>query len=194
VRPIGSSHMIPVDVRVVASTNRDLKQMVLRGLFRDDLFYRLNVIGLQLPALCERENDVLLLADRFLGALSKKHGRDFQGFTATARRVLLSASWPGNVRQLQNAIERAVILGDGPLIDVVHLPADLVSSTEESETGDRTPMISFRSMEDPEARELLALLARHNGSRTKAAAALGIARTTLWRRMKKMGLGQGVKG
>ncbi len=190
VRPVGSATPVPVDVRVIAATNRDLKERVLKGLFRDDLFYRLNVISLRLPSLRERENDVLLLADHFLTAFSKKHGRDVQGFTAGARRALLSARWPGNVRQLQNAIERAVILGDGPVVDVVHLPGDLISSAvDDSPVGYLSEAaFGIRSAEEPEAREILAVLARCGGSRTRAAAALGVARSTLWRRMKRLDL------
>lgn len=191
VRPVGSSQVVPVDVRVIAATNRDLRNMVLRGRFRDDLFYRLNVISVHLPPLRERESDVVLLADHFLRVFTEKHGRSVQGFSPEARRVLLSAPLPGNVRQLQNAIERAVILGDGPQIDAEHLLGDLSTAQEEQATAG-TPAVgraAGRTLDDPEARGILALLARNGGSRTRTAAALGVARSTLWRRMKRLGLG-----
>jgi DNA-binding NtrC family response regulator/predicted hydrocarbon binding protein len=190
VRPVGSSVSVPVDVRVIAATNRDLQQLVLRGRFRDDLFYRLNVIAVRMPALRERENDVLLLADHFVRAFASRHSREVRGLTPEARRILMASSWPGNVRQLQNAIERAVVLGDSPYISVDHLPGDVTSPRISGiEPGDLMEVIAVgRSSENPEAREILALLARHGGSRTRAARALGVARSTLWRRMKRLGL------
>jgi len=190
VRPVGSSQPVKVDVRILAASNRDLEQLVLRGQFREDLFYRLNVIAIRLPSLRERENDVLLLADHFLRVFAERHHQDVVGFTPEARRTLLSASWPGNVRQLQNVVERAVILGDQPYIDVVHLPDGLTSSGLGRVGEEDMPEVraAGRSIEDPEAREILAVLARSGGSRTRAARTLDISRSTLWRRMKRLGL------
>ena len=118
---VGSSETISVDVRIVCATNKDLERMVKEGTFRDDLFYRLNVVPLRIPPLRERRDDITPLADYFLQKFSSETKKNFKGFSEDAREVLMNYYWPGNVRELENSIERACVLGTPPLINVQNL-------------------------------------------------------------------------
>jgi DNA-binding NtrC family response regulator len=131
IRRLGSNRMAPVDIRVIAATHRPVDQMALDGRFREDLYYRLNVIGVSLPRLCERGDDLPVLARYFVRHYARANGRNIEGFDPAAFRLMERYTWPGNVRELQNAIERAVVLAEGPLITVGDLP-DSVRSVERS--------------------------------------------------------------
>ncbi|MGY8671211.1 MAG: sigma-54 interaction domain-containing protein [Verrucomicrobiia bacterium] len=183
---VGGNRTIKVDVRVIATTNRRLEESVERKEFRQDLFFRLNVVPIHVPSLRERIGDVPFLADQFLKRFARKHGVRIQGFSPGATNALKTHNWPGNVRELQNVIERAVILGgDGDLIDAVHLglappPENSSSSTVPAASG--APASSgdvSLPLSEIEKQHILAVLASCNDNRTKAAEFLGISIRTL---------------
>ncbi|HWM91220.1 MAG TPA: sigma 54-interacting transcriptional regulator [Thermoanaerobaculia bacterium] len=169
---LGGTRTIRVDVRVIAATNRDLEAAMKSGAFREDLFYRLNVITLNLPPLRERREDVPLLASHFAAALSRKLGRPVAGFAPETRACLLRYSWPGNVRELANAVERAMVLGSEDLIR----PEDLPETVTESVTsGAPVPVSSFHEAVNEQKRRLvLAAVEQSGGNITRAAELLGL--------------------
>lgn len=138
VRPVGAAQAVPVDVRIISATHRDLKAEVTSGGFREDLYYRLNVVALMIPALSERREDIPLLANHFLGLLATKYSKNINGFSPEAMEMLVSASWPGNVRQLMNVVEQGVVLCTAPLIspvliyDAMHKEEEQLVSFEEA--------------------------------------------------------------
>jgi transcriptional regulator with PAS, ATPase and Fis domain len=183
IRRIGENKNRPVDVRVLAATNRNLSEEVKAGRFRQDLYYRLRVIELTIPPLRERPEDILPLARVFLAATAKRTKTDITAFTPAAAEQLQRHSWPGNVRELENAIERAVVMATGPRIDVDDLPAELVQSAATGWVpGDE------RSLADVEKSYILAVLKAHDGNRTKAAAQLKIGLATLYRKLAEYGV------
>ncbi len=206
--PVGSDETIEVDVRVIVASNQPLEQLVDEGRFRQDLFYRVNVLPIELPPLRERPSDIAALAEHFLRIKGAELGRTILGFTADATAALLRYRWPGNVRELENAIERATILCDAARLDAGHLPervrdADTrhaVVAADATPAPAPIPMSAASSaaaanartladaMRDPERSALLAALAAHGWNRSKAAASLGINRTTLYRKMRELGL------
>ncbi len=178
VERIGGKGPVKLDVRVIATTNRDLEEMVEKGDFREDLYYRLNVIPIALPPLRERGDDITLLARFFLERYSAENGRDFQGFTPQAINVLKSYHWPGNVRELENVVERAVVIADDkPMLE----PNDLFLKGRKGESGKEkgaeiSPGTTVKEMEKA---LILKTLEEVKGNRTKAAALLGITTRTL---------------
>jgi len=178
-RRLGSTETVQVDVRIVAATNRDLEKMVADGVFRQDLFYRLNVFHIRIPPLRERNGDILLLADYFL----KKKSRFFnepRNLSETAREVISNSDWPGNVRELENAIERAAILSDSPEIGLDHLPGSLTRSFSFSKrVGD------YKTLVEIEDEYIRFILDKCGGNRGKAAAILGLDPKTIYRRLKE---------
>jgi transcriptional regulator with GAF, ATPase, and Fis domain len=186
---VGGTTTLEADVRLIAATNRDLERAVADGRFREDLFYRLAVFRIHLPALRERGEDVLLLADRFVRELGARMGRQEAGFSSAAREVLLAHAWPGNVRELQNAIERALIVADGELISPEHL--DIVPRAPGEVT---IPAVAARPAEAPppvltiaelEKGMITEALRRTKGNKARAAAALGLSPTRLLRRIRR---------
>lgn len=169
------------DVRIIAATNRDLEERVAEGSFREDLYYRLNVVEIELPPLAERRDDILPLADRFLGFYREQHGSDAERFSAEAEQALTSYRWPGNVRELENAVERAVILAPGEEIRPGHLPFGSDREGTVPRVGDR---VSLDEIEEEHIRRVVAA----TESLEEAADVLGIDTTTLWRRRKKFDL------
>lgn len=165
---IGGRESISVDVRVIAATNRDLPADVRSGRFREDLLYRLNVVRIEMPALRRRGDDVMLLAQYFLARLAAENGRRLEGFTTCAREKLMSCQWPGNVRALQNAVERAFVLAAGPLIDADDLCLDALVSNLETIRIPGSTMAEIR-------RYAIAQTLKATGSTTKTAAMLGIS-------------------
>jgi PAS domain S-box-containing protein len=178
--PLGATAPVTADVRVVAATNRDLKQMVETGTFRLDLYYRLNVVHLALPTLAERAEDIPLLAEHFVDRLNKLQGRHVSGLSDAALATLARHRFPGNVRELENIVERAFVLcGDGP-IDVAHLPDEFIAAA--------TPASTASPLAQAEATALAAALRKHRGNRGMVADELGIHRATLYRKMREHGL------
>ncbi|MBA4377812.1 MAG: DNA-binding response regulator [Gemmatimonas sp.] len=178
---LGSNDPIEVDVRLVAATNADLEGLVARGLFREDLYYRLNVINIELPPLRARTGDVVLLAGFFLKIACEKNGKKVDGFTRAALDSLQRYAWPGNVRELENCVERAVVLTKDGLIDVDVLPQAVRAGKRVTET------VSFpvgTSLHDAEMELIRATLATTGGDKETAARILGIASRTIYRKIK----------
>jgi DNA-binding NtrC family response regulator len=173
VEPLGSDRAVEVDIRVVAATHRDLRQLVTEGRFREDLFYRLDVLSVQIPPLRERPGDVLLLARRFLDHYGGKRRLEF---SPSAESMLSRWSWPGNVRELRNAMERAVLLSRGELLLPDHLPARVLEPGKSAAVVEPTDL---ERLEEIERQAIFQTLRQHNANRTETARALGISRRTL---------------
>jgi len=175
---VGSSVPVRVDVRIVAATNKDLRERSKRGLFRDDLFYRLNVMEVRLPPLRERKEDIPLLVDHFLKRFNERFQKEIVSVSSDVRKVFDEYSWPGNVRELEHALERAFITCGQPTITVDHLPAELMDFPEdESFAGKETAV--------PDREAILAALQRTGGNKAKAARLLGIGRQTIYRKIEE---------
>jgi NtrC-family two-component system response regulator AlgB len=181
---VGEAKIRMANVRVIAATNRNLKEAVARGAFREDLLYRLDVISLHLPPLRERPGDVLSLAESQLRELAGHTGRTVTGFSEQARRLIQSYAWPGNIRELRNVIERATILATGELIDVADLPSSLNDTVEK----EKSPALGGAySIDEIEAEHIRQVLARSKNLQ-QAAAILKLDPTTLLRKRKSLGL------
>ncbi len=182
---VGGNEPIRVDVRLIAATNRDLAADVQAGRFREDLFYRLNVIHIEMPPVRVREGDVLLLAQHFLHKFASESARTISGFTDAARNRLLGYRWPGNVRELENAIERAVVLCEGEEIDEPHLP---LGGGPVSARGRSDLRLPGATMAEIERHAILTTLEACNGSTTRAAEMLDISVRTIQYRLHEYGL------
>jgi len=178
VRRVGSAVVSKVNVRVIAATNRDLTKMIAKGTFREDLYYRLSMLQIKLPPLVERREDLSLLIRHFLDHFGEQYNKSFRGLTARAQALLTRHSWPGNIRELENALGSACMMADGPMIDVRDLPEQL--RAPRSHEGDelRGPILSLIELERRYARDTLKRL---GGNKVKTAEALGISRATLYR-------------
>ncbi|HEY8493186.1 MAG TPA: sigma 54-interacting transcriptional regulator, partial [Myxococcota bacterium] len=182
-RPVGSETSRYVDVRLVTATNKDLEREVAEGRFREDLYYRLAVIPIHVPPLRERREDVPLLAQHFLRRFARKMGKPVEGFTDEALERLMAYSWPGNVRQLENAIESAVALCRGRLIAWSDLPVRLREPRAPEPAPER-----LQSLATLERTHILRTLEQVGWNRKRAAEILEISTTTLWRRLKEFGI------
>jgi two-component system response regulator HydG len=192
IQRVGSEEIIQVDVRIVAATNRDLEAEVANGRFREDLFYRLNVMPLTVPPLRERLDDIPLLADYFLKRYAKKNRKSVRGFTPLAMEMLLKYEWPGNVRELENAVERAVILLTGEHVTEKQLPLNIVKQyggSDGSTPSSPPPADGTRSLEEVEKEAILATLKATGGNKSECARRLGITRKTLHNKLKSFGIG-----
>jgi len=187
VRRVGGNRSTRVDVRVIAATNTDIKRAMEIGRFREDLFYRLNVLRIDVPPLRERRDDIPLLARYFLERFRESYGKDVRTSSQRAQLYLLHYDYPGNVRELENAIERSVLLVDELEISEHELPSEMlergVPSLTHTPEGHYPDHLSLREVEE---RHIRRVLARHGGNATRAAATLGISRATLWRKLKRM--------
>jgi DNA-binding NtrC family response regulator len=185
--PVGGSTTIQVDTRVILATNEDLSAAVADGRFRQDLYYRVNVINIELPSLRERPSDVPLLAQHFLEEVCEEVGKEVDGFTPEAIAAMQRYGWPGNVRELQNVVERAVLLGRGGRIGVEDFAANIRSTPAAA-----LPTAAGRTLKDalsgPERQIILEVLESNGWNRNATAEALGINRTTLYKKMKRLGL------
>lgn len=185
---VGESTARNADVRIIAATNRDLQRAVQEGTFREDLFYRLNVITVEMPPLRQRPDDLLSFAEKYLQFFAAQFGRPVRGFTAEARSHVLTHDWPGNLRELRNAIERAVILAKGREIALHDLPVPGLAVVSESSPASAGPTVgSTVSLEELETAHIRALL-KTLPSLTDVARVLGIDQATLYRKRKKLGL------
>jgi two-component system response regulator PilR (NtrC family) len=195
VKPVGGVEDVEIDARIVAATNRDLQAEVKAGRFREDLFYRLNVIQVKVPPLRERREDVLLLADHFLRKFSREHGRPNLSFSRAALAALTDYPFPGNVRELENAIERGVTLAEGDVVDLDDLPASMRAARAPlaapvSEIGPSFDLQKY--LDDIERQYLERALAQANGVKLEAARLLGLTFRSFRYRLKKlMGAGSG---
>jgi DNA-binding NtrC family response regulator len=168
---VGGNETLQVDVRILAASNRDLKQRIAEGRFREDLLYRLNVFTLEVPPLRERSSDIPLLASFFARRFASENHKTIEGFADEARAALVSYPWPGNVRELENVIERAIVLCEGPLITERHLPAGLVPGRVE----ESSPRVPGATIAELERHAILKTLEACHGSTNRAAAILGIS-------------------
>jgi two-component system response regulator HydG len=180
VRPVGSTDRIPLSARIIAATNRDLDAAVRQGTFRQDLFFRLNVVQIKIPPLRERKTDIPILVNSFLEKFSEANGR-MRTISEDAIARMMAYDWPGNVRELENAIERAVALGSGPILHAGDLPTNLQYGT-----GDRLPQNDeLLPLDELERRAILRALREAGGDKLAAARMLGIGKTTLYRKLKQ---------
>ena len=177
---VGSNTPIPVDIRLICATNRDLPRMVQRGEFREDLLYRINTIHLEIPPLRERPQDILPLAQRFIGRFARQYGKPASTLTDTAGQKLLRHPWKGNIRELEHAIEKAVIISDSAA-----LPAEAFQLARDTTPVPDSPA---STLEEMERRMILQTLDQCNGNLSAVAAQLGITRQTLYNKMKKYNL------
>jgi two-component system response regulator HydG len=180
VKPVGSTERRRIDVRIIAATNRDLEAGIKNGSFRQDLYFRLNVVQVKLPALRERKSDIPLLVTSFLDKFSDPQ-RPARTISEDAMRRLIAYDWPGNVRELENAIERAVALSSGPILHVADLPSSLQYPTSER-VPERDELLP---LEELERRAILRTLRQTTGDKLAAARILGIGKTTLYRKLKQ---------
>jgi DNA-binding NtrC family response regulator len=180
VRPVGSTDRIPLSARIIAATNRDLDASVRAGTFRQDLFFRLNVVQIKIPPLRERKTDIPILVNSFLEKFSETNGK-MRTISEDAIARMMAYDWPGNVRELENAIERAIALGSGPILHAGDLPTNLQYGT-----GDRLPQNDeLLPLDELERRAILRALREAGGDKLAAARMLGIGKTTLYRKLKQ---------
>jgi two-component system response regulator AtoC len=189
IEPLGTNETVRVDVRVVSATHRDLKERIAAGLFREDLYYRLNVLDVDLPPLRERKGDLPLLVQYFLKKFTKP-GRAIPTLTPPAWRALSQFPFPGNVRELSHAIEHAAVLAEGADIDLRHLPRDIVRATETTEELTAVPRPLGTALKEFEREYLQRALAQADGKRTVAAEILGISRKNLWEKLRMHGFSE----
>ncbi len=185
---VGGDKTFTVDTRVILATNEDLAASVEQGTFRRDLFYRINVINLELPSLAQRTSDIPALADHFLKRVCEDTGKSFDGFDSGAINALQCYHWPGNVRELQNVVERAVLLGKSNRITIADLPAHITAGVPVGTMAASTKQTLKAALEEPERQIILQVLRENNWNRNETADQLGINRTTLYKKMKKLGL------
>jgi len=185
---VGGTTEIPVDIRILAATNKDLKGQVERGAFRQDLFYRINVVTLYVPTLAERRDDIPLLCRHFLQKFAAAQGKEIDRIADDVMDLLMDYEFPGNIRELENIMERAVTLTAGPTIEVSHLPQDF---QHPGFLVQRRPKKEFLTLEENEQEYITYVLKQTNGNKTKAAEVLGIDRVSLWRKLKRLDLNGG---
>jgi DNA-binding NtrC family response regulator len=183
VRRLGDAVERPVDFRLVAATNRNLAKMVAEGSFREDLFYRLNVIDLKTPALKDHKEDIPLLVDRFMKEFAEKNGSEVTGIDADAVKALEEYPWPGNVRQLRNVVEKMCVLSSGGKLTRADVPPEILEPPASPAAAS-----TARTLEETEKAKILSVLEASGGNKTKAAETLGISRRTLHRKLNEWGM------
>ena len=181
---VGDNKPIPVDVRIISATNRNLKELVYQGWFREDLFYRINVIPITVPPLRKRAGDIPILADSFFRRIRLKNNKKIQGISQDAMQLITGHDWPGNVRELKSAFEYAFVTCQDSLIHPSHLPPNLFENHHS-----KTPVAeSSKSREEIKKQRLIQALEQANGNQSKAADILGVSRVTVWNQVKKFGI------
>lgn len=197
IRPVGATHRVPINCRILAATNRDLSAMVEQGRFRKDLYYRLNVVALRIPPLRDRREDIPVLAAHFLTRMNRSRGTKYV-LSDDALRTMSEYAWPGNVRELENSIERACALSSGPVLRLGDLPTQLQDfhlhavrgpAAERAEKAARESAADVTTLADMERQAILDTLRQLNGDKLTAARLLGIGKTTLYRKLKEYGIG-----
>ena len=185
IRPVGSTRCVPINVRILAATNRDLERAVAQGTFRRDLYFRLNVLSLRIPPLRERRQDIPLLADHFLERLNRGSDQSHK-LADDTMKLMLAYDWPGNVRELENCLERGCAFATGPVISVIDLPSSISEDRGNlARSDDRTAKII--SMAELEKQTILGTIEQLHGDKLLAARLLGIGKTTLYRKLKEYG-------
>ncbi len=188
IQRVGGEEVLNVDVRVMAATNRDLKTEIEAGRFREDLYYRLNVVTLAVPALRERREDIPLLAQHFLDSFAKKNRKQIKGFTPQAMDRLVRYHWPGNVRELMNAVERGVILCRGDYVSEMDFPLSVSDVPAPEQETEREELLADLPLEEVEKVTILKTLESAGGNKSETARRLGITRRTLHKKLKKYGV------
>jgi transcriptional regulator with PAS, ATPase and Fis domain len=196
IQRVEDNRSIPIHVRIITATNRDLETMITRGAFREDLFFRINVFPVVCPPLRERKDDITLIIQHFITILAERTQKNILGFTPNAMRRMVSYSWPGNIRELRNAVEYAFVLSKGKSIGEEHLPEKLLSEDSAAEVSARSfgrqpvPPAIFGAIpvKQSEKADLVNALRQADGNQTRAAEILGVSRVTVWKRMKKHGV------
>jgi len=181
---VGDQRPISVDVRIISATNKELDDLVARGLFREDLLFRINVFPLNCPSLDQRPEDIPIIVQNFIDQNRGKGDKAIMGLTAEAMEAIFAYDWPGNVRELRNAIEYAFVLCPGGYIDREHLPPKVNGFTQRAPTGPRNRAGSWKNERD----NLLKVLRQVNGNQSEAAKLIGVSRVTIWKRIKKYGI------
>jgi transcriptional regulator with PAS, ATPase and Fis domain len=181
---VGDNRPVAVDVRIISATNRNLRKLVDQGVFREDLFYRINVIPVTLPPLRERQGDIPLLAESFFRRIELKSGKKIQGITNEAMEVLMVYAWPGNVRELKSAFEYAFVTCQESMIQPYHFPPNIFQQRNPLKTRIKAPI----DREEMKKQQLLKALETTEGNQSRAAEILGISRVTVWNRMKRYGI------
>ena len=188
-RPLGSNAIVDVDVRVISATSRDLRDNIKQGYFREDLFHRINIVEIHIPALRDRKEDIPLLCRCFLDKYNQKFAKRIRGISQRAQKNLLNYLWPGNVRELENLIERAVMLCQENFIDNKDLPEGLLDETLDAEKTDALPYPFLNiPLQEMEKRHILETLKATNDNKQKAARILGLTRQALYRKLKKFNI------
>ena len=182
--PLGATQPLKAHVRIIAATNKVLSQLLARGLFREDLYYRLNVVKIDLPSLSTRREDIPLLIEHFINQFNLKKGKKISGISTEVMEMIMKHEFPGNVRELENLIEHAFVLCHGSQIGVEHLPVDFVKKLG----GEKVTTLQVNILKDAEAKVIIETLKKWGGNRTKTAQELGIDKSTLWRKMKTLNI------
>ncbi len=185
IEKVGGTGTIKVDVRIVAATNQDLMKKVRNGEFREDLFYRLRVVQIPMPPLRKRREDIPLLIEHFIGLYNQRFSRQMQGIDAAAAKRMTSYDWPGNIRELQHAVEHAFVMCRGETIGLEHLPPELQDTVE--------PLLSDTGDKEDDATRILAALEKSGGNKSQAARLLGMSRRTIYRKIEELGIEDGVE-
>jgi transcriptional regulator with PAS, ATPase and Fis domain len=185
---VGDHRSIRVDVRVITATNRDLSHMVSQGAFRQDLFFRINVLPIHLPPLREKVEDIPLLVDAFVRKLNRKTGKALKGVSPDVMKAFLTYGWPGNIRELKSALQYAFVVTESGLIQKEDLPSSFFGGDENRTFEMTPPPVKGDLAELEEKTALLKALRLSQGNRTEAARLLGVHRMTVWNRMKKYGI------
>lgn len=184
-KPLGSNRVIKVDARVICATNRDLREEIKKGKFREDLFHRINVAEINLPPLRKRKDDIPLLCLYFLDVYNRKYNKSVRGISNRAKTLLMDYDWPGNIRELEKVIERAVMLATEDFIDLQHLPENLLSASKPANVMDQPYPYVHLTLEEIEKKHLLEVLRATNFNKKQAAQRLGLTRPALYRKLKK---------
>lgn len=187
---VGDNRAVPVDVRIITATNRDLETLIREGCFREDLYFRINVFPITCPPLRVRKEDIPIIAQHFINLNVEKTGKNILGFTPDAMEILVNYHWPGNVRELRNAVEYAVVLATGSSISPDHLPRRLMESRSRHGAGEVPDSGPDEEQTGPESEreQLLRILMQAGGNQSKAAGLLGVSMVTVWKRIKKHGI------
>mgnify|MGYP005847505129 CR=1 FL=1 len=182
--PLGGTEPVRIDVRIIAASNSDLEKLVQEGKFREDLYYRINVIKIDLPPLCQKVEDIPLLTEHFLSKLNSLKGKNILGVSDEVMGLLMNYRFPGNVRELENILEHAYVLCRGQLIEAKHLPLEFLREAGKSAQTNQI----IKPRESSEINSIEQALRKHGGNKVLVARELGIGRSTLWRKMKRFGL------
>ncbi|MCG8566910.1 MAG: sigma-54 dependent transcriptional regulator, partial [Desulfobacterales bacterium] len=199
IQRVGDNKSVPIDVRIITATHKDLEEMIRRGEFREDLYFRINVFPLTCPSLGERKDDITLIIQHFISIHGEKTGKNILGFTPEAMRLMVAYPWPGNIRELRNVVEYAFVLARGKSIRPEHLPEKVVNNKAEPwESSDTKSMVLPAQPSgnlghnvqagQTQRQQLINALKQADGNQTQAARILGISRVTVWKRMKKYGI------